>query len=275
MNRKLLVILVAAAALASAGIYASIAYANHSWGGYHWARTANPFTLKLGDNVTSAWDTYLGTTSGDWSASSVLDTAIVAGNTSAAKGKNTPKNCVPTSGRVEVCNAKYGQNGWLGVASIWVNGSHIAQGTVKVNDTYFTTAKYNTPKWKNLVMCQEVGHTFGLDHQDEIFDNPNLGTCMDYTNDPDGTLHGWLDNQHPNVHDYDQLGIIYEHLDAFLSAFSKTSSSAAVDVDNDINTSNPKDWGKVVRKSSDGRSSLHERDLGKGNKLFTFVIWAN
>ena len=52
----------------------------------------------------------------------------------------------------------------------------------EVNDTYFNTAKYNTPVWRNLVMCQEVGHTLGLDHQDEIFDNVNLGTCMDYTN---------------------------------------------------------------------------------------------
>lgn len=26
----------------------------HAWGTYHWARTANPFALKLGDNVTSA-----------------------------------------------------------------------------------------------------------------------------------------------------------------------------------------------------------------------------
>ena len=25
------------------------ASANHSWNGYHWARTANPFTLKTGD----------------------------------------------------------------------------------------------------------------------------------------------------------------------------------------------------------------------------------
>jgi hypothetical protein len=23
--------------------------ANHSWGNYHWARTANPFTLAVGD----------------------------------------------------------------------------------------------------------------------------------------------------------------------------------------------------------------------------------
>ena len=31
------------------------ASANHSWGNYHWARTANPFTVKLGDNLTGDW----------------------------------------------------------------------------------------------------------------------------------------------------------------------------------------------------------------------------
>ena len=78
-----------------------------------------------------------------------------------------------------------------------------------MNDSYFNTAKYNTPAWRRLVMCQEVTHDFGLDHQDEIFNNANLGSCMDYTNDPDG------------------------------------------------------------------KPSLFEKDLGKGHKVFTFVIWAD
>ena len=32
--------------------FPSAASANHSWGGYHWARTSNPFAIKLGDNVS-------------------------------------------------------------------------------------------------------------------------------------------------------------------------------------------------------------------------------
>jgi len=140
----------------------SAASANHSWGGYHWARTSNPFTLKLGDNVTAAWDSTLITTSSDWSQSTVLDTTIVAGQ---SKGR-----CRATSGRVEVCNSTYGNNGWPGLASISITGgTHIEQGTVKLNDTYFNTATYNTTAWRNLVMCQEVGHMFGLAHQDEAF----------------------------------------------------------------------------------------------------------
>ena len=82
-----------------------LASATHAWGAYHWARTSNPFTLKLGDNVTAAWDAYLATTSSDWSLSSVLDTTVVTG-----QGR---KNCRPTAGRAEVCNGKYGRKGWL------------------------------------------------------------------------------------------------------------------------------------------------------------------
>lgn len=248
---------------------ASIAYANHSWGGYHWARTANPFILKLGDNVSPVWDASLTTASGDWSKPSVYTTVL---STIVVSGQTNLKNCRPTSGRVEVCNNKYGNNGWLGIASIWVNGNHITQGTVKLNDTYFNTAKYNTPAWRQFVTCQEVGHTFGLDHQDVNFTNPNLGTCMDYTNDPGGTINGQLSNNQPNAHDYEELAIIYIHLDAFTTLFSKTSSAGAVA---DVDTSNPSEWGRVIRKSAHGRSVLYERDLGSGQKVFTFVIWAD
>ena len=83
------------------------ASANHAWSNYHWARSSNPFTLRLGDNVSSAWDSYLQTASSDWSVSNVLDTTIVAGAT-------TPRTCRAASGRIEVCNATYGSTGWLG-----------------------------------------------------------------------------------------------------------------------------------------------------------------
>lgn len=250
--------------------FSSDAQANHSWGNYHWARTNNNlFNLPLGDNVTLAWDSYLGTTATDWSTSSVLDTTIVAGKTSRS-------NCRPTSGRVEVCNYRYGSNGWLGVAQIWVNGSHIVQGTTKVNDTYFKTAKYNTPAWRNLVMCQEVGHTFGLDHQDEIFNNTNLGTCMDYTNDPSGLAgtNGTLSNEHPNAHDYDQLATIYTHLDTKTTVGSTSAASTMPPAANQGNLNSRAEWGRKIHESPNGQLELYERDFGGGKKMFTFVILA-
>lgn len=248
---------VAAAALATP------ASATHSWGGYHWARTSNPFTLKLGDNVTSVWDGYLVTSSADWSASSVLDTVIVPG------GSRNVKRCSATTGRVEVCNSTYGNTGWLGIASISLtSGNHITSGTVKQNDTYFNTAQYNTPAWRNMVMCQEIGHTFGLDHQDEAFDNPNLGTCMDYTNDPST-------NQHPNLHDFDQLVTIYSHTDSTTTVGAGvTRRGNAVGFDSGETGLSPKSWGRPVHFLRDGRPDKYVRIDGGGRVTVTFVIWA-
>ena len=219
--------------------------------------------MKLGDNVSAAWDTHLGAASADWSVSSVLDAPVVAGKTNA-------KNCRPVNGRVEVCDSKYGNNGWLGIAQVWVSGQHIAQGTVKLNDTYFNAGKYNTPAWRRFVVCQEVGHTFGLDHQDETFDNPNLGTCMDYTDDPDGTAKAQLGNLLPNAHDFEELAVIYGHADASGTALAAAGASSGAEIGSD----DPSGWGREVRRSSDGRGSAYHRDLGRGQGIFTFVIWA-
>lgn len=240
------------AAIFFSAFYPSNTFAAHSWGGYHWARTANPFILKLGDNVSGVWDSILNTTSTDWSLSSVLDTAIASGGTKA-------RNCRPTLGRVEACNFKYGYNGWLGIAQIWAGGLHIVQGVTKVNDTYFNTSTYNSAAWRNLVMCQEVGHTLGLAHQDENFNNANLSSCMDYTSNPDS-------NQHPNQHDYDELASIYAH-------FDPTTTLSQTFFPSQGNFDNPSEWGKLVRKQ--GRVAVFERDFGLGNKLFTFVIYAD
>jgi hypothetical protein len=212
----------------------------------------------------------LRTASTDWSKSTVLDAPVVAGGT-------RPKNCRPTSGRVEVCNASYGNKGWLGVATIWVTDStHITQGTVKLNDTYFNAAKYNTPAWRNLVTCQEVGHTLGLDHQDENFSNPNLGTCMDYTNAPDGGGSYGADNEHPNQHDYDELETIYSHLDSTTtvgaSSTSRVPSSSPNDPGNDSGD-DPSAWGREVFRSADGRVSVYELDFKGGKKKVTHVRW--
>lgn len=264
MSKRLIFLVVFAFAFVGTASFVTLAQASHAWGNYHWARTANPFTLALGDNVSSAWDSGLGTASGDWSLSAVLDTNVLA-------GRSNPKNCRPTNGRVEVCNSKYGNNGWLGIAQIWASGDHITQGTVKLNDTYFATAKYNTLAWRQFVVCQEVGHTFGLDHQDEGFYNSNLGTCMDYTNDPSRN-DGAGDNLHPNTHDYDELATIYAHLDGFTTVVN--SIRAFLPATTPVDAPASSEWGEVARRAHDGRPSLYARDLGKGQKIFTFVIWA-
>ncbi len=253
MNKRIIAVAAIAMVMAMGAVH--VTFANHAWGTFHWARATSSFSVVLGDNVTANWDSYLATTASDWTASPVVDTIVQPGN-------SPLKNCKPVAGRIEICNSKYGSNGWLGIASVWSNGDHITQGTVKMNDTYFNTRTYNTPAWRNLVLCQEVGHTIGLDHQDEAHGNANLGTCMDYTNDP-------TSNQHPNQHDYDMLQTIYAHLDG-----TSSSTVAAVSTGSDIDTSNSKEWGKAIKHSQDGRASLYKRELGGGKSVFTHVFWA-
>ena len=238
--------------------------ANHSWGGYHWARTENPVALLVGDNVSSAWDARLDQTISDWN----INPSPLALTETTGSAAN-PRTCKPKAGRVEVCNAAYGNNGWLGIAQIWITGGvHITQGTAKMNDTYFNTSTYNTIAWRNLVMCQEVGHTFGLGHQDENFNNANLGTCMDYTSDP-------TPNQHPNAHDYDQLVTIYTHLDSITTATATRLPVAMPPAMGLIDLDNPANWGQSIHRNANGRQETFELDFGGGNKVITEVFWAD
>lgn len=247
-RRRMLAVPVALVAVA---VLALPAEATHSWGGYHWGRSGS-FTLQLGNNVSRFWQPYLSTTSTDWSKSSVLDTVVVA-------GQSNKSRCFPTAGRVEVCNSTYGQNQWLGIAQIWVSGSHITQGVVKMNDTYFNMSWYNTSAWRNHVMCQEVGHTFGLDHQDES--GADLGTCMDYANNP-------ANSQHPNQHDYDQLELLYGHSDSTTTVGISSSAAARATAEQ------LREWGRAIRyEGRSGRPTLFERRNGN-QAVYTFVIWA-
>lgn len=228
------------------------ANASHAWGNYHWARTSNPFTLQVVDSMTSDWDDNLDVAISDWNASSVMNVVEVAGNSDA----QTRQRCRPVKGQVRACNYTYGLNDWLGLAQIWVRGSHITQGTAKMNDSYLATGYTETNR--QHVICQEIGHDWGLDHQSES--GADLNTCMDYDDA--------LGNAHPNAHDYAQLQSIYAHLDG-----STTVGAAPAGFENaDVQAQN--NWGTKVRESADGRAALYVRDFGRGSQIFTFVIWA-
>ncbi len=141
-------------------------------------------------------------------------------------------------GTVQVCNANYGANGWLGYANVWTSGGFIVQGTVRLNDYYFSMTKYNTDAWRNATICQEVGHTLGLTHVDTIRTNLNLGSCTDYTNDPSGKLgtNGTLANTAPGSNDIYALNFNYAMLDATQLSSTKPQyvAGAAFSVYGDI-----------------------------------------
>ena len=283
--------------------------ADHSWGSYHWKRaTADPLSFKVGDNVSGSWETMLFETVDDWNNPSAAYSDYQAqynawggtpwvlrdGDPGAWTGPapvllatepgQAGSSCSPIAGTIQACAANYGRTGWLGIAQIWVSQKHITQGTAKQNDYYFTDpsevawyqATYND-LWEEaiaadqqLVICQEIAHGLGLDHNDENFGNNNTGTCMDYGNTP------WGD-ENPNYHDYEQLTTIYSHTDTTRTkgGGNKGGASANTPASERPLGNNPQDWGQVTAYDGKGRPSHFRKDLGEGRAVFTFVIYAD
>ena len=238
-----------------------VAGADNQWGKYSWPDEPK---LSLGANLSTSWTDRLNDANSDWNTSEVINNTVGDGKVTSLV------TCTPETGAVEICNLDYGSTGWLGVAGIWIaKGKQITKGYVKVNDSYFDFHPYYTSEWRQMVMCQEVGHIFGLGHQDENFSNANLGTCMDYTNNPES-------NQHPNQHDFDQLEEIYGSGSGGDSGPGKSNNGKG---NNGKNGQSPgqetSEWGKAISTDGNGRPDMFELDLGGGNKLITHVLWAN
>src|SRR5215212_1030819 len=166
--------------------------------GYHWARQQSQFTLLLGDDVDGVWDGVLQRAVSDWNKGDTVTFQIVGGGTG-------PQECRPNTGRVEVCNWRYGtQEGWLGLTRLYfdASGEHIEAATVQMNDSFFdTNSQYNNDAARLHTMCHEIGHTTGLGHV-------STGSCVNDSQD------AVFNNLHPINKDFNELARIYNHTDS-------------------------------------------------------------
>lgn len=96
---------------------------------------------------------------------------------------------------VNAYNGSYGSTGWLGIAEIQrSSGCTVYQGRSRLNQTYLDNGSYTRTNKKH-VACQEVGHLFGLHHN-----QGSNTTCMNDT---------ILSAPYPNSHDQSMINSIY------------------------------------------------------------------
>ena len=259
-------------------------FASHAWGTYHWRRTTAQVAPPVHNNVNSTWDPYLDRAVADWNRSTVIESPYG----SSYGPISSAKRCTSATGAIEVCNATYGNNGWLGIAGIYTSGGHIVKGYTKLNDSYFNTATYNTPAWRRMVTCQEVGHDYGLGHVNETFTDLNTGSCMDYTNDPTGTkgTNGNLSNEYPNSHDYAMLESIYGHTDSAAALpFDAMTADATRPRKFEEYMNRVEQYGTPIGFDADGRPTLfylaipnvganHGGEHHGPDAIITDIFWA-
>ena len=253
--------------------------------GYHWFAGDGKVARAVGDNLTGVWrdENLLNGAIAQWNGSPVVDLKKSNGRSSCKQ------DTIGIHGRIEVCNRNYGgtlPESALGIGRIVWKGEHIHQGVVLLDDFYFQTkgSVYNTPAWRKMVICQELGHTLGLTatgflkndpltHRDTTSGNKNLGTCLDYTNHPEG---GSISpdepgNLQPDKEDFRQLDAIYDHKDDINNIFNRQSPFD----DRFLKVKpSPNNMGRLILSSPDGRVKIYEKDYGQGRKITTHVLRA-
>lgn len=183
-----------------AALVAAAAPPTPSWNGWHWAAET---VVRVDDAVSPEWRAQLAPAIGDWAAAPV---ALRPG----ARGGIDPATCPPASGGIQLCSGDYGPTGWLGYTDVWVTGRQITMVRIRLNDHYFGPgSRFNTQAWRRMTLCQELGHALGLAHVDEVRDNVNLGTCMDYSAAPAGGGSAGPANLAPGPGDFMTLAAIY------------------------------------------------------------------
>jgi len=226
------------------------AHADHAWEDFHWKRSVNPLQLDIIDNTTATWTGLLQDVSNGLNASSVLQITITAGS----DARKDRKKCTKVKGKMKVCDANYGRNGWLGEAEILVNqDSHIISASAKLNNTYFDMAVYDNPYAKEHVLCQEIVHGLGLTHT-------GGKTCM---NNSEGLFDPNFTGLNP--HDFAQLALIYSHLDEEIVPDDPTD---------DPTDDPPGNNGKGKGGGKKGKSITFSKLKG-GNTLITVKILAD
>ena len=161
---------------------ATVAFADHSWNGYHWGSD------KLSPRVFSKTTSSLYDIPAAVQKWADLGTLI---QPAMAKGKTASKGDIIVMESVKYSSLAHTE------VSLDKEG-HITKAYVYLNTALL---ELYGPAAADQILCHELGHALGLAHEDDYDDS-----CMNDTIWP-GTATS------PNAHDAEQLNLIYGHQD--------------------------------------------------------------
>lgn len=159
-----------------------------------WDVNSGGLSLKVINSVEDWWEPYFARAMKEW------ENGDPDALTLTMQKKGAPDfQCQPITGRLKVCNGDYGDTRWRGINQILVSNNNIVASAARMNDYFLKGA---SDAQRQYTMCHELGHGFGLPHDDEDFFNTDRNNCMDYTSNP-------VNNQSPNTVNYQFLADLY------------------------------------------------------------------
>ena len=162
----------------------SSAFASHRWYCWRYADTSINWYNGASGTYHNIFDEEAITDTDSWHNYTLIDL--------------TPVYSPGSTDHINAYNGYYGTTGWYGIAEVVSNnGCTVLEGRARLNQTYLDSFTRTT---REHVACQEVGHLFGLDHQD------NFTSCM---SNPQIDGQFVLNAPQPDEHDREMIDLIY------------------------------------------------------------------
>jgi len=134
--------------------------------------------LTLQNALDDTWQSEFEAAVSDWQESDALVLT--------AERVEVDYDCNRIDGVMVVCNANFGETGWVGINENAIMDNIIVSSVAKMNEYYLRNADFDHRRY---TMCHEIGHGFGLPHTDENQYNANIGNCLDYTDSPSTNMY--------------------------------------------------------------------------------------